>query len=54
MTGYLRGQIAKMANVNIETLRYYENHGLIPAPMRSESGYRMYSSIKSSYVYKKC
>jgi len=43
MTGYLRGQVAKMANVNIETLRYYENHGLIPAPMRSESGYRIYS-----------
>ncbi|MGO4346183.1 MerR family transcriptional regulator [Paenibacillus sp. MCAF9] len=50
MTGYLRGQIAKMANVNIETLRYYENHGLIPAPMRSESGYRMYSEEVLSHL----
>jgi DNA-binding transcriptional MerR regulator len=40
---YLRGQIANMANVNMETLRYYENHGLIPPPTRSESGYRLYS-----------
>ncbi|SFL24294.1 MerR family transcriptional regulator, mercuric resistance operon regulatory protein [Paenibacillus sp. 1_12] len=43
MSNYLRGQIAKMANVNIETLRYYENHGLIPSPVRSETGYRLYS-----------
>lgn len=43
MSGYLRGQMAKMANVNVETLRYYENHGLIPSPLRSESGYRLYS-----------
>ena len=43
MKGYLRGQIANMANVNIETLRYYENNGLIPSPTRSESGYRLYS-----------
>ncbi|WP_409343324.1 MerR family transcriptional regulator [Paenibacillus sp. MBLB4367] len=43
MTGYLRGEIAKMANVNAETLRYYENHGLLPAPARSEAGYRVYS-----------
>ncbi|BBH22733.1 Hg(II)-responsive transcriptional regulator [Paenibacillus baekrokdamisoli] len=43
MTDYLRGQIAKLAELNIETLRYYENHGLIPSPARSESGYRLYS-----------
>lgn len=41
--GYLRGQFAKMANVNIETLRYYEELGLISPPERSESGYRLYS-----------
>lgn len=43
MTEYLRGQIAKMANVNIETLRYYEEVGLISTPLRSEAGYRLYS-----------
>lgn len=43
MAAYLRGQIARLANVNPETLRYYENEGLIPRPERSESGYRLYS-----------
>ncbi|MFD0715358.1 MerR family transcriptional regulator [Paenibacillus sp. GCM10027626] len=43
MSGYFRGEIAKMANVNIETLRYYEELGLIIPPMRSASGYRLYS-----------
>lgn len=43
MSGYLRGQIAKMAEVPSETLRYYEELGLIQPPQRSESGYRLYS-----------
>ncbi|ULO10417.1 MerR family transcriptional regulator [Paenibacillus sp. 19GGS1-52] len=43
MVQYLRGEIAKLANVNIETLRYYEKHGLLPAPSRSASGYRLYT-----------
>ncbi|MFE4710175.1 MerR family transcriptional regulator [Paenibacillus sp. NPDC056722] len=42
MTGYLRGQVAKLANVNMETLRYYEKQGLLPPLQRSESGYRLY------------
>ncbi len=37
------GQLAKRANVNIETIRYYERRGLLPAPKRRESGYREYS-----------
>ncbi|MGM0875813.1 MAG: heavy metal-responsive transcriptional regulator [Bacillota bacterium] len=36
-------QVAKAANVNIETIRYYEKRGLIPKPPRTESGYRMFS-----------
>lgn len=43
MVQYLRGEIAKLANVNIETLRYYEKQGLLPAPSRSASGYRLYT-----------
>jgi DNA-binding transcriptional MerR regulator len=42
MANFLRGQIAKLANINIETLRYYENNELIPAPERNKSGYRIY------------
>lgn len=42
MEGYLRGQVAKLAKVNFETLRYYENNGLIPTPERTNNGYRWY------------
>ncbi len=37
------GQLAKRANVNVQTVRYYERRGLIPDPPRRESGYRLYS-----------
>ncbi len=37
------GQMAKQADVNVETIRYYERRGLLPAPPRNESGYRQYS-----------
>ena len=43
MEYYLRGEIAKMANINVETLRYYEKNQLIPTPKRTENGYRLYS-----------
>ncbi|MDP4143002.1 MAG: MerR family transcriptional regulator [Bacillota bacterium] len=39
---YLRNQIAKLANISVETLRYYEKFGLMPIPKRNESGYRIY------------
>jgi Hg(II)-responsive transcriptional regulator len=38
-----RGQLAKVVSVNTETIRYYEQKGLIPKPKRSPSGYRQYS-----------
>jgi Hg(II)-responsive transcriptional regulator len=37
------GQLAKKANVNLETIRYYERRGLIPEPHRNSSGHRQYS-----------
>jgi Hg(II)-responsive transcriptional regulator len=36
------GQVADEAGVNVQTLRYYERRGLLPAPARRASGYRMY------------
>lgn len=36
------GKLAKRAQVNIDTIRYYERLGLIPPPSRRESGYRQY------------
>lgn len=36
-------QVAKLANVNVETIKYYEKRGLIPKPERNGSGYRKFS-----------
>jgi MerR family mercuric resistance operon transcriptional regulator len=41
-TGYGIGGLSKRAEVNIETIRYYERIGLMPAPPRSEGGQRIY------------
>ena len=43
MTTLKIGQVAQLADVNIETVRYYEREGLIPEPPRRPSGYRQYS-----------
>ena len=37
------GQVARLAAVGVQTIRYYEREGLIEEPPRSESGYRQYS-----------
>ena len=37
------GQVAKAAQVNVETIRYYEREGLIPPPPRTSAGYRQYT-----------
>ncbi|MEK4042915.1 MerR family transcriptional regulator [Paenibacillus sp. FSL H8-0048] len=42
MTPYLRSELAKEAQLNMETLRFYEKKGLIPLPQRSAGGYRLY------------
>ena len=36
------GELAKRADVPIDTVRYYEREGLIPPPIRRASGYRDY------------
>lgn len=37
------GQLASAADVNVQTVRYYERRGLIPRPQRTPSGYRQYT-----------
>ncbi|MBI2854570.1 MAG: MerR family transcriptional regulator [Chloroflexi bacterium] len=36
------GKAAAEAGVNVQTIRYYERTGLVPAPSRTPSGYRAY------------
>lgn len=40
--GILRAQLARETGCNLETIRYYEKVGLLPAPPRSANGYRVY------------
>ena len=37
------GQTAAAADVNVQTIRYYERRGLLAAPQRTVSGYRQYA-----------
>ena len=39
-----RGKLAAETGCNIETIRYYESTGLMPAPARTASGYRSYNT----------
>jgi MerR family copper efflux transcriptional regulator len=38
------GALARQADVAIDTVRYYERQGLLPAPPRRASGYRDYDA----------
>lgn len=38
------GQLAKNAHVGVDTVRFYERHGLLPQPLRKASGYRQYTA----------
>ncbi len=38
------GELARKAAVNIQTIRFYERQGLLPAPLRNSSGYRSYAT----------
>ena len=38
------GELAREAGVNVETLRYYERRGLLPRPVRTETGHRRYDA----------
>ena len=41
---YRSGELAAIAGVSSDTLRYYERRGVLPSPPRSQSGYRIYSA----------
>jgi DNA-binding transcriptional MerR regulator len=43
MTTLRIGAVAGEADVNVQTLRFYERRGLLPKPARTPSGYREYT-----------
>src|ERR1700738_3595298 len=36
------GKVARRAGIGVETIRFYEREGLLAAPARRDSGYRLY------------
>ncbi len=52
----LSGALAKEAGVNVETIRYYENIELMPEPLRTANGYRVYdeTGLKRLSFIRRC
>lgn len=44
------GKVARLAEVGVETIRFYEREGLIDKPPRRESGYRQYPKETISLI----
>jgi DNA-binding transcriptional MerR regulator len=42
MDGLTVSRLAREAGISPHTVRYYERRGLLPAPVRSDGGYRVY------------
>src|SRR5579885_1526174 len=42
MEGLTRGQLAQRAQINLETVRFYEQEGLLAPASRTASGYRKF------------
>jgi len=51
-----RGVLARQSAVNSETIRYYEKIELMPHPMRSEGGHRLYDDdhLKRLIFIRRC
>lgn len=46
------GGLSKLTGCNIETIRYYEKIDLLPAPLRTEGGHRLYpNSLQRRLVF---
>ena len=54
--GYAIGEMSQLADVNIETIRYYERIRIMPKPDRTAGGNRQYNhdQLKRLAFVKKC
>jgi len=39
------GQVSRKTSLSIDTIRFYEKEGLLPPPVRTSGGYRLYSAM---------
>ncbi len=44
------GRLARAADVNVETVRYYQSRKLLPTPKRIAGGFRHYSSTLIDHI----
>ena len=56
MRGYAIGEASRLANVNIETIRYYERIAIMPKPNRTSGGNRQYNhqQLKRLFFIRRC
>lgn len=47
---YKIGELSKIVDLPIETIRYYEKNNLFPKTDRGENGYRMFNEIHIEYL----
>lgn len=45
------GKLARQANVNIETIRYYQRVGLLEEPVKPAVGYRVYPATHIARIH---
>lgn len=50
------GELAREAGCLVETIRYYERDGLLPAPLRSSGNYRLYDEglVERLHFIRRC
>ncbi len=44
------GQLAQIADIDTQTIRFYEQQGLLPPPERQENGYRVYTEKHGEWL----
>jgi DNA-binding transcriptional MerR regulator len=44
------GELAREAGVSVDTVRFYERRGVLPAPQRRASGYRVYTPASAGRI----
>jgi MerR family transcriptional regulator, mercuric resistance operon regulatory protein len=45
------GGLSRLTGVNIETIRYYEKINMLPAPVRTEGGHRVYGPKEARILF---
>ena len=45
------GELSRLTGVNVETIRYYEKINMLPAPVRTEGGHRVYGPKEARILF---